>query len=237
MVEFRIIEKDILMSIWLNGNKGNVVVAPGMPQYFDKYHPLVEQLARLGYNLFIPRYPGTWESNGVFNIKNSTKSIEQAIRLVKKGQAKELYANKKITWARNPVFLLGFSYGALPAILQSVKVNRTILICPFIDPAQHINNKKGENIQKTFEFLQRAYPQVYRIDAKRTVADLKKVKLPQTKTNLFLVVAKEDPAILKEEIDAIIGKYSPQIVTKSGGHSIKMDDKTITDLLGGKNSL
>ena len=69
MREYRVKCQNIIISIFLGGNKGNIIYASGLPQYLDKNHPLVQQALRLGYNLFIPKYPGSYESSGFLNIE------------------------------------------------------------------------------------------------------------------------------------------------------------------------
>src|SRR5689334_11183456 len=108
MAEFRVRENNIMIGVWLNGDNGNVVLAPGIPQYLDKYHPLVQQMKRLRYNLFVPRYKGTWESDGEFTINNSRESIECAVELANRGNAVELYANSDIRWDTKKISVIGF---------------------------------------------------------------------------------------------------------------------------------
>ena len=64
MREYRIKQQNMIVSVFLGGSKGNIIYASGLPQYLDKNHPLVQQSVKLGYNLFIPKYPGSYETDG-----------------------------------------------------------------------------------------------------------------------------------------------------------------------------
>ncbi len=234
MVEFRIKQGNVMLGVYLNGDKGNVVFAGGMPQYLDKYHPFVEQMKRLGYNLFVPRYMGTYESSGEFNTENSVKSVESAIELAKSGEGVELFANSKLKWKNERTYLIGFSYGALPSLLQNLDVDKTLLVCPFVLMQYHLPNSSGENVKDTFEFLQRAYPNCYRFNANDVVEDILKVELPKLKDNLIVIIGKNDNSIPKEEVNYIRNLYNIKSLEKDGGHSIKIDDTMLENILGGK---
>lgn len=227
MIEYRTKIKDTFIGMWLGGNRGNIVLACGIPQYIDKYHPFIEQIGRLGYNLFIPRYHGTFESNGEFTVLSSKETIEDAINMVKKGNTVEFFKNEKIIWENHiPLYVLGFSYGALPALLSNENCNKTVLVCPFVDISFHIENSSGENLKETFEFIERAYPNLYRLTANNVLKDLLTVNLPKKKDSLVVVYSSEDKSIPKEEIDLLAHKYlNVQLITKNGGHSIKISDE------------
>jgi len=231
MIEFKIKIDEVMIGVYLNGNKGNIIFASGIPQYLDKYHPFVQQITRLGYNLFIPRYKGTYESNGQFNIKNSKDSIKLAIKLAKKGEGIELFANNKLKWSKENNYLIGFSYGALPALLQEEKVNKTILICPFISLLYHLPDSNGEDISQTFSFLERAYPNLYRFKSEDVLNDLQNIPLPKEKQNLIIIKGNNDKSIPKEELNYLKEKYNPLIYSKEGKHSVIMDDELLKKIL------
>src|SRR5437867_3417407 len=98
MIEYRIKEGNTFLGVWLGGNKGNIILACGIPQYIDKYNPIVSQVTNLGYNLFTLRYQGSFESSGEFGVNSSKESIMDAVNIVKNGKAIELFSMKEITW-------------------------------------------------------------------------------------------------------------------------------------------
>lgn len=231
-MELRIKTKGIMISSWINGNKGNIILAPGLPQYIDKYHPLVKQAERLGLNLFVPKYCGTYESDGKFSVKNSIKTIEATVKLVKTGKAKELYANEEIKWNTKNTILMGFSFGALPSILQKKIVEKIVLICPFLFSEFHIGKKcLGEDISKTFQFLERAYTNIYRINSKNLIKELANTKVPVKKEKMIFIFGKDDIVIPEEEKSKIKDYYkNSKIFLKEGGHSVSMEDNFMATL-------
>lgn len=233
MIEYRAKIGKILVGVWLNGNKGNIVLGCGLPQYLDKYHPFVIQMQRLGYNLFVPRYQGTFESEGEFTTQNSKETLENTIKFVKIGKTKELFSNSEIKWDnKKPLFLFGYSYGALPALLVGEKVEKIILICPFVNIKYHLDDSEGENIIETLKFLERAYSNLYRFKVDNIIKDILRVKLPDKRENLILITGKDDNLIPKQEIIELSQKYpKTQTITKDGGHSIRMDDEFIKPIL------
>ncbi len=233
MIEFRTKKNNTFIGIWLGGKNGNVILASGIPQYIDKYHPIIEQISRLGMNLFIPRYQGTFESSGEFSTANSEQSLIDTIDLVQSGSATELFGNSQIDWDKElTTNLLGFSYGALPTLLLPNYDCNKILICPFLNIDFHLPDSAGENVAETFEFLERAYPNMYRLIANNVMEDLKTVEYQVTDQKLTIVVGDSDSAIPTEEIEWL-KKFNPKykLITKPGGHSINMPDELFQELV------
>jgi hypothetical protein len=234
MIEYRTKLNNTFVGIWLGGNKGNVVLGCGLPQYIDKYHPFVAQITSLGYNLFVPRYQGTFESDGYFNIFSSKQTIEDGIELVLAGETIELFGQSEIMWDKNiPLYVIGFSYGSLPVLLSSnEKVRKTILVCPFVDIHFHLGETSGENIKDTFSFLERAYPNLYRLNVDNAIQDLSEITLPDQKENLEIVIGISDVSIPKEEIDMLLNKYpKARFFKENNGHSLKISDELLLKIL------
>ena len=234
MIEYRTKVDNTFVGIWLGGDKGNIVLGCGLPQYIDKYHPFVAQITGLGYNLFVPRYQGTFESGGDFNILSSKQTIEDSIGLVLTGKTIEFFDQREIIWDKNaPLYIIGFSYGSLPVLLSSNKrIAKTILICPFIDIHFHLENTSGENIKDTLSFLERAYPNLYRLNTNQVVENLLDITLPDQKENLIIVIGTNDTSIPKEEIDLLSHTYpNARFLKENGGHSIKISDELLLNIL------
>lgn len=236
-MELKIRKKQISISLWLNGENGNIILAPGLPQYIDKYHPFVRQAERLGLNLFVPKYIGTHESGGEFSLKNSVKTINDTIRLVESGNAIELYAKKRVNWKTKKTVLLGFSYGALPSVLASGDVQR-MMICPFLFPDFHVGaGCAGENIVKTLKFLETAYKNIYRINTKYFLRELANLKINSKKERMVFIFGEEDESIPMAEVNKIKQYYkNSDIAFKKGGHSLSIDDNLMIKSCGIKKN-
>lgn len=214
--------EEVLVGAWLNSSEVNVILAPGLPQYLDKYHPFLTVIKDLGYNLFVPRYMGTFESGGNFSVENSVKTIESTIDLVLTGEGHDLYSGSEISWNPKRVILIGFSYGALIALLQQKDIDKTVLVCPFVSMKYHSPNSSGENVHRTLSFIERAYPNLYRFKSEELIADLESSRLPEKKDRLTVIASANDKSIPGAELALIKEKYNPKWFDKPGGHSISM---------------
>lgn len=232
-MEYRFKKDGLIISAYLNGSNSSLVIAPGLPQQITKYHPIVDQARNNNVNLFIPHYPGTYDSDGELTIISATKALEQAIKLVKSSFAYELYSGSKLTWGTDKVFVLGFSFGALPALLQKNVVNKTILLCPFVSFDFHLDNApyRTENISHTLDFLSRAYPNTYRFNKQTFIDGLRHVKYPSTKDNLIVLSKSDDTSIPIEEVDFIKKRYECDFDELPGGHSLSLSDNALSKVI------
>ena len=159
-MELRIKYKDILIGVWLNGNMGNIVISPGLPQYIDKHHLIIKRLSGMGYNIFTPRYIGSWESDGNFSLKNCIRTLDQTLEMVGLGRAVESYNVSEVIWSNSlPTYLIGFSFGALPVLLLKTETKK-ILVCPFVNMEYHRGINGVEDLERTLQFLSRGYTNV-----------------------------------------------------------------------------
>lgn len=231
MIEYRANTRHTMVSIFMGGNRGNIIYAPGLPQYIDKNHPFVQQAVRLGYNLFVPRYPGTYEGDGRLSIFGCARAIDETCDMVSTGQTIELFSGKKISWHTDKNLVVGFSFGGLPALLAKNKFGfKTVLVCPFVSLAFHEGDAQGENLAMTLDYLKRAYPNTYRFDKDAFLNGIRSAKLPASIKKMAIVVAEDDESIPKTEMDFLKDKYSCSIISKPGHHSISMSDKLFTSL-------
>lgn len=223
MFEYRIkINKNLLATMFIGGEKGVIVFASGLPQYVQKQHSFVSQILKAGYSLCIPKYYGTWESSGRFSVKSSTKALRQTLDLIKKGECKELYDKNIIKWNTNKIILLGYSFGARPALQCDTKdIFATLLICPFISSKLQTN---GENISKTLEFIKESYPYVYRFNPKIILNELSNPKLPDKKENLIIIKGLLDKSITDETYEFLTKKYKVKPILENMGHSVNFKE-------------
>ena len=225
MIEYKFFYNDAYISCFLFGGDKNIVFAAGLPQYIDKYHPLVKQAEKLKCNLFVPRYYGTYEDpKNKMTLAGCKEVIENTVELVKQKEAVELFANKEIYWNNPESIVVGFSFGALPALIQEYKVAKTILFCPFVSLKFHDQNTPSENFADTLDYLTRAFPGAYRFSQADFIKELKNVELPAQKSNLIVFKTKDDSVIPVEEIDFIAKKYKCKIIEKPGKHQILLSE-------------
>lgn len=229
-MELRLNHNGILIGAWLGRRSECIVYCPGLPQYISKYHSIVRAAERVGVSLFVPRYHGTWESSGTFGVSSSRQTVESVVQFIKQGLATELFSHRDITWTCSRIILIGFSYGALPALLSKEIANKTILIAPFTNIAMHEHDYPGD-LQRTLEFLRHGYPHVYRFDQVNFVAELSHIEYPISKDNLVVIYGSEDQTTSNHQIEWLREKYSASILRIEGGHSSDIGDELLTSLL------
>lgn len=219
MIEYRLkINKELLATFFAGGDKGTVVFASGLPQYVQKQHPFVSQIIEAGYSLCIPKYYGTWESSGEFSVESSTKTLEDTVDFIKKGEAEELFSGDSIKWNTNKIVLMGYSFGALPALqCRSDDIFATLLVCPFVSS---LFQNTGENIDNTLEFVKKAYPNVYNFNTDKFSEALKDPFLPNIKNRLIVVRGTFDKVITDETYSFLSDKYKIQPIVEDIGHTV-----------------
>lgn len=103
-------------------SKGTIILLDGLPSNPSSKDPLIRNLSEKGWDVFFPRYKGTWDSKGKFLEEEPSKAIIEFIEKLKQGVnlGDEDYTAKKI-------FLLGSSLGGayLLIFLQNIWLIRS----------------------------------------------------------------------------------------------------------------
>lgn len=217
-IEYKLCVDGVAMSFWKGGGDTTIVFASGFPQYVTGYHPFINTLVSLGYSVLVPKYGGSWESKGVFSVKTSVHSIDTAIQVVRSGLAQELFGNTSIDIPNKKVFLIGFSFGGLIALLSKEEVDKKILLTPFINLQLH----GKEKIEAETDFIRRAYGEAYRFETDVLVRELESVQYPETSQDLTVVLGSRDKSISSEEIQWLSEKNKVQIVSVDSSHSANL---------------
>jgi alpha-beta hydrolase superfamily lysophospholipase len=138
-----------------------VIFAGGMPGYPDKAD-FIESFARKGFWVFVPRYRGSWESDGVFLKHSPHFDILDIIEELPKGFV-SAFDGKKFKVTPDQIFLIGSSFGGPAAILasQSPQVTKAILLSPVVDWRYP---SKAEPLGFLAKFVTEAFGNGYRID-------------------------------------------------------------------------
>lgn len=230
-MELKINNKGILTGVWLNGGEKNLIYACGLPQYITKYHPIVKLCQEFKVNLFVPRYRGSWESDGNFTITESIYSIEETIKMVRGGKAVELYNDSKITWNGQKIFLIGSSFGGIPAIINKEKVYKTILVNPLVNFLLH-RKFSATSFEKSLDFLLKAFKNVYRFDKVGLIKELENLGDFEQKNNLVLIRGSKDNLISEGEIEWIKNRFNPNYLEITNSeHSLEIPNDIFKKIL------
>ncbi len=205
-------------------SKKVVIFCGGMPSYQGKKNELMEFLAKRGYWVFVPRYRGSWESDGSFLKISPHQDIIDILDELPKG-FKDLWSGKKYKIKNPQIYLFGVSFGGPAAILASKdkRVKRVVSFSPVIDWQVE---SKTESMDFMGKFIKEAFGNGYRF-AMKNWNKLKSGKFynPISEINsldgkkIFIIHAKDDKIVYSkpsEDFAKLTGcKF---ILLKTGGH-------------------
>lgn len=142
----------------------------------------------------------------------------------------ELFNNKITDWKVAKIYLVGFSFGALPAILSKATADKIILIEPFVNWELH--KEHGEtDLKHTLAFLRDAYKNVYRIDGDSFFVELNNLAYPKSIAPIVVVKGiKDDKVISKSEIKWLMDKYNASYQEFDGGHTANLPEEIFQEL-------
>lgn len=140
-----------------------IILAGGMPGV-PKNKELLFFLAKKGLWVFMPRYRGSWESDGQFLKKSPEQDILDIIDELPKGFT-DLWSGKKYTIKNPEVYVIGGSFGGPAAILASKdkRVKKVVAISSVID--WRVDSKE-EPMGKLGKFVREAFGNGYRFAQK-----------------------------------------------------------------------
>ncbi len=228
LIEYRAFVNGTALSYWKSKGQKLIVFCPGLPQYVSSYHPFVQTLADLGYDLLIPKYHGTWESNGIFSLSESLDSVYTALDVVKAGSIDELYGMTSINLPKGDPILLGFSYGGFVArLIADRSVEKKILLMPLVDIVLH----GRDSLKNDLLFLSRAYQNVYRFDVERFINEMGQFKQPLQSDPFSIVIGSGDKVISQSEIQFLKEKYNPHTQIVEAGHTANLTAEQYSAIL------
>jgi len=112
MVIYRLKSKQVIYDLYLpeKSNGKTILYVPGLPGHPRKRN-LGEIFAINGFTFFEMRFPGSWESDGVFTMDNCVTGLLEAYMFIKEGVATELRREIKKEWGCREIIIIGSSFG------------------------------------------------------------------------------------------------------------------------------
>jgi esterase/lipase len=209
------------------GSHKVVIFCAGMPTYPGKggYEALALHFSQKGYWCFIPRYRGSWESEG----KMFKDSPEKDIRDVIEGISKvftETWGGKKFVVEQPEIYMFGSSFGGPAVLLNSTHklVKKVICFSPVID--WRTMDKTIEPIPKMSTFVKEAFGMGYRI-VKNGWKKIEQGKFYNPATELkkidaskcLIFHAKDDDVVLLNPLVDFANRTNVKThIVKTGGH-------------------
>lgn len=212
-----------------------IVFLPGFPSAV-KYDSEMRYLYERGFNVFFPRYTGTYQSKGKFLNKNIVLELKNFLEELKKGKAKILWDNSLIEFSVGRVLIFGGSFsGAVACGLGAVDkdIRKIVLFSPVWDFKKHNESGDEQDLEKFLPFIKRAYKNLYRIgfeslsekisEFKECSPDFYLNRLAANETGVLVFNDSEDKTVSIKHTSDII-KIHPWI--KSVEHNKGHDGRT-----------
>ncbi len=136
------------------GPKKAIVFLLGIPGSPKEYE-IFENFKSEGYDIFLPRYEGTWESKGEFLERAPSVAIEELLSILQSGILLEDGQN----YSADNLFILGASFGGgVSLVLKTELIKAICALSPVI------SFKKVERIETLSSYLKAEEKENYRFD-------------------------------------------------------------------------
>jgi hypothetical protein len=179
-----------------------VIILPNFPSHNSYENPIKFWFDR-GYHVFMPRYRGTYQSNGKFLSKNVVDDMIDFAKSIEKGSVKNIWDGQKKEFKVNKKILIagGFS-GAIACgmVAKSDLFSHLILASPIWDFESHNSEGNEQDLNALLEFVGKSYKNCYRFsfkNLKKAVAKYKEIHpnyyLPKLHEGKFPVLVFHDP--------------------------------------------
>ncbi len=200
-----------------------LIIASGMPGV-PKNRELLPFFAKKGYWVFLPRYRGTWESDGRFLRREPTQDILDIIDELPRGFT-DFWNNKRYRVKPDHLYIIGGSFGGPAALLASrdPRVTKVVALSPIVDWTVPMPD---EPMEKLGRWLGPGFGQGYRF----ATADWRKLMAGKFYSpvahigeldpkKILIIHAKDDRVVTWPAVRKFIKQLGCQsIVYKRGGH-------------------
>lgn len=214
-----------------NQSLGTIILLSGLPSNPFSKNSLIRSLSAQNYDIFFPRYEGTWESTGEFLKRSPSKSIIEFIQALKIGINIE---NKK--YVAKKIFILGVSFGGGIALDIADKniVDKVCAISPVI------SFKKVNGINTLEDYLKTKYNKDYRFNSSNwsrllnnKIWNLEKENI-KNPNKVLIVAGKNDTTIKKEDVVNFSNKNKIEMSLYDFGHITlsKITEQMYKEILG-----
>ncbi|MCL5729984.1 MAG: alpha/beta hydrolase [Candidatus Pacearchaeota archaeon] len=211
-------------------SRGTIILLDGLPSNPLSKNQLMKKLSEQDYDIFFPRYEGTWESGGRFLERAPSEAIIEFIEMLKRGRNLE---NKK--YKAGKVFLLGSSFGGGVALDIATKFppNKICVVSPVI------SFRKVEGIESLGNHLKTSEVENYRFDSRdwqRLIEDkiwnLENCKIINP-SNIMIIAGKDDDQIKEKDVTEFGKKNSIKVRVCDSGHITlsKIPDSILAEII------
>ncbi len=141
--------------------RDTIIYLPGFPSSGSKGDK-INTFYDLGYNVFAPKYRGTYQSHGTFLEENPVEDFTAYLKQLQDGKATNLWDESTVEYEINNLVLIGssFSGGITLSLTMKAVVDKAILLAPVIDYEAF----DGQDLEHLTQFVRRAFQHVIRLD-------------------------------------------------------------------------
>tara|TARA_B100000315_G_scaffold129860_1_gene119477 strand:+ start:1398 stop:2153 length:756 start_codon:yes stop_codon:yes gene_type:complete len=160
------------------GKRDAIILLPGFPSS-NIMEDIIYFFYEKGFNVFFPRYKGTFQSGGHFLKSNPTKDLSEFISFLKKGKSLNLWDEKMVSFEIDKFYVFGTSFGgsiACSLAYVSEDVSKVVVGTPVWDYESHNQEFNEQDLEKLTGFVKRSLKNIYRYDFKNLVDEMKRFK-------------------------------------------------------------
>ena len=155
-----------------------IIILPGFPSS-NVMDDIIYFFYEKGFNVFVPRYPGSYQSKGQFLKTNPITDLLKFIDQLKKGKAVSLWDDNEISFEISKIFVFGGSFGgsvALALATGSKGASKVVLISPVWDFKEHNKQHNEQDLDSMTCFVKKAYKNLYRYQFNSLVQTVSRFK-------------------------------------------------------------
>lgn len=149
------------------GEADAIIILPGFPSS-NNYDKLMQFFYEKGFNVFFPRYPGSYQSKGKFLDENPFDHLSGFVDHLSGGSTENLWDLGTKNFKNRRYFLLSGSFGGPFACAlakkHSGKFTKIILTSPVLDFSNHNVEFEEQDLLHLTGFIKRSFTNLYQIE-------------------------------------------------------------------------
>ena len=169
MARYKITFGDLLVDVYeksVGQSSRSALFLPGFPATIAENF-VTKLLNQMGYCVFFPQYPGTYDSGGSFTPRASIEATKTIVTGVSKGEVENLKNQKTVTVPSKISLVVGYSFGAYIAarsLPDLPDVNSFLAMSPAFSYGPSTPDMGfSEEGMKFLSYVERTRPLTYRL--------------------------------------------------------------------------
>lgn len=206
-----------------------VVLLDGFPSSNDREEEM-RLLFQNGYNVFYPRYKGTFQSDGEFLKRDPSATMAEFLEYLQTGSTVNLWDEKQVSFQNSGFHLILGSFGGAVslAVAHQFDVDSVVLFSPVWNFAEHNGTYEEQDISHLTSFVKRAYKHLFRFDFNNVKEEM--VRFDSCKPSHYLPLSETVVGVFHDPDDSVVSvehsrSYVPlladgELYEQSFGHGL-----------------